>query len=572
MFTYNLNAITTKTLIKFSYLLYEAAGVNLLKYQNDSSAILRVLGCAVSTAEETLEDLPYRTDFKMNNLEFLSIDKINAYYVRQVVGINYLYDSIMYGNHIYGYSRYTNKEYELKYISNMKDFTRHVLPCDVFFSGNETVQASTEITLFPYTKNTISKTINNTLCTIRLLKGFHRSSLEDYESNIRLSIKGLDITGRYVEEIIIIEENIDYLTNNEYSYIESIELLGSEISAKIEIFPYIVGDIAIWRSEIVDKEFSDIKNKTIITIDRTKRRLIFNTIINDPIVYPKELDPYKNIELQIPIEETIVNHYIDSANSLVYIVTDANKLYCFPLIIPTSYYDQLDTIKTEYQSIKVDYKEDCVDESYTFYIFPSTKVNDTEVLNIFINGEVYEENILLDLLKTNIESNEIKIPFSTLFQSNTFAYIEFVTYGEETSVTPIYIDKSVLQPLYIKNLLNIQDFKEEPEILDGEIEVKFSLPTLKSSVYDYNQTYNYPVIYVDEETKIIKLSGSTNILINGNKIVNVYDAFYLDQGSENIVTHDTITHIRGTAAYIDINNFTAQAGLAQAGIAQAGVL
>lgn len=572
MFTYNLNAITTKTLIKFSYLLYESIGINLLKYHNDSSAILRILGCAISTAEETIEDLPYRTDFRMNNLEFLSIDKINGYYIRQVIGINYLYDSIMYGDHIYGYSKYTDKQYELKYISNMKDFARHVLPCDAFFSGKEVIQSSEEITIYPYIKSKINKTINNTLCTIRLIRGFHRSSLEDYESNIRLSIKGLDITGRSVEETIIIEENIDYITRYEYSYMESIELLGSEVSVRIEVFPYILGDMATWRYEIIDKEFSDIKNKTIITTDKDKKRLIFNTIINDPTLYPKELDPYKYVDFQIPTEETIINNYIDSANSLVYVVTDASKLYCFPLIIPTSYYDQLDTIKTEYQSIKVDYKEDSVDESYTFYIFPSTKVNDTEILNIYINGKAYEENILLDLLKTNIESNEIKIPFSILFESNTSAYIEFITYGDDVSITPIYIDRSVLQPLYTKDLLEIQDFQEEPSLLDGEIEIKFSLPTLKSSVFEYKQTYNYPVMYIDETTKIIKLSNSTNILINGNKIVNVYDAFYLDMGSENIITHDTITHIRGTAAHIDINNFTAQAGLAQAGLAQAGVL
>lgn len=572
MFSYPLKAVTTKTLTKINYKLNEAIGVNLFKYQNNSSAIIRLLSCAIDTVSAQLEDLPYKTNFKLNNLEFISIDRINGFYIRSIEGINYLYNNILYGDHLYGYSKYTDKEYELKHVTNMKDFTRHVLPADIFFSGVEVVGDLVFKQLPPYVKTKIELPINNTIITIKLLEGFSRTSIDDGFDNIKIRINGSDIYNNLVEEEIDIIEFVDYYSKYEYSFIEAMIVIGSNATVGINICPYIAGDIFTWSESIIEKDFSDIENKTFVSVDKDNRRLNFSTIINNPVEYPKELDVYKHVLLNIPTNETIWNFYIDAANKLVYVLTSVNKLYCFPLMIPTSYYNAIDSRKTEYQSLKIEYQEDIVNQKYIFTIFPSTKSSDVEVLNILVNGEEFETNVLLDYYKENVDTNNIEIPFSTLFKNETYAYIEFITYGDNISITPIYIDNSHLDPIYTKNLSEIKRFTTTPSIIEDEITVKFTEPTLKSYSLEYEETAVSGSITTTSDSKIVKLSSCANIILDSNKIVNLFDAFYLDLETEYIVTQDTITHIRGTAPYTDSSNITAQAGLAQAGLAEAGIL
>lgn len=536
MLEYPIEAITVKTINKFTYNMYLDIYANMLKYQNDSSATLRMLSSFIDTSQDVLEDFLYKPRFNFTDLDFTTIDRFNGFVLDKIPLVNLnRNENTIYCNSIYGFSKYTGETYELEYVKNNADFVRHSYPCDCFFGEEISSNGLELISLPPNFETNIDIKVLNSVITITPYSGFSKTNLID--SSITIRLKGIDMTGREVEEDIEINILKDYKSNYEYAFITSCIAIGSTAAVQIVIYPYLKGEFERWDNEIIDRETFE-QYDSMITIDRLNKNLLFHIIRDNKTNYPIPFEPFKVIEFNIPLEETIWQHYIDTSNKLVYLITSAKKLYCFPLIIPTKYNNTLDDIKTEYQSIRVEYYEDSVDKQFTFYIFPSHKTNDIETMSIFINNQEYESDMLLDLYRENIETNRIIIPYDTLFTSTDDALVEFRTYGVAECICPVYLSNPKIDSLYIKDLTNINLFTEAPS---GGMFVNSNI-TNRNIDYKEYITGDFDINY---QCSIFKVSSIGNILINGYKIINVFKTFYYDEQSNTILTADTITNLTG---------------------------
>jgi hypothetical protein len=245
---------------------------------------------------------------------------------------------------------------------------------------------------------------------------------------------------------------------------------------------------------------------------------------------------------------------------------------CYPLIIPTTPDNTLDTNKTQYQAVSIEYEEDCINEEWNMWLFPTSKTNDVETCNITINGVPYIEGMLLDLIRYDISTNRITLPFSEIYTDTiSSAKVEIETYGRERGYVVFTLDRTVLEPLYNKNLDSyLKKFKKGPADIEN-----YSLPTVSSTKTSYKGgdligwgdgkyggiTETLPekpvgyggltdINYLDFY-EIYKLSSTANVAVNGQKIINIFNAFYADQNNKFIVTSDTITHIKGSSCNPD---------------------
>lgn len=534
MLKYPKEAITSKTINKFNFRLYLAASINQLKYNNDSSASLRLLSSIIDAGSDVIEDIPYKPSFNYNGLDFININKISGYPASMIYNFSIVESrGILSANQLYGYSRYTDKTYEMEIVQDPNDFIAHSLPCDAFLSGFVTSPVEYRLTLSPNIKEYLNITVDNTSCTIKQISGFNESVLNG-ASKISILIQGLDVINKSQEEIIEINNIVDIKTEKEYSFITSLMLLGSSSTAEIEFMPYICGDIEIWDNGIINKDTGE-EYETVITVDTDNKLLQFNILNNNEVTYPSIYDLHKTVPLEIPTNENITNYFIDIPNKLLYITTDASNLYCFPLIIPKTDTSILDKMKTKYQSIRVEYEEDCQNEIYNLWIFPTSRYNDVEILNITINDEVFLTDIILDLYKENINTNRIAIPFSTLFNSAETALVKFYSSGTYQSEYAIFLDRTKLKPLYIKDISEIDTFSSTaPE--------NFIKPALTNSLRQYKETKLK--MHADRQA-LFKTSSTGNILVNGIRIHNVFKTFAYHAGSNIIVTSDTITALSG---------------------------
>lgn len=536
MLEYPIKAQTTKTINRFTYNLYNCISNNMLKYNNDSSATLRLLSCFIDTALEPLEDLLYKPKFNLNHLDFITIDRINTFPLNKIPNISLIKDyGITFCEKIIGYSKYTNKEYDMEYIENESDFARHSYPKDMFI-GEYVYSGGYElISLPPFKEINIDMKVEDSKVTIKQYSGFNGYNF-DNNKTIEIKLFGIDIKGNETEETITIDSNIDYISKKEFSFINKVMSIGATSTVSIVLYPYENGEYIEWDYNIVDREMFD-KYQTYLTINKDYKCLNFNILQNNNSIFPSELEVFKAVKLSIPDDEIIWESYIDKPNRLIYILTSAGKLYVFPIIIPIEYSKDLDSIKTEYQSIRIEYYEDSTREIYTFYIFPSHKTNDIEEMSIFINGIEYESNILLDLYRQNIETNKFEITFDVLFNNSDTALVEFKTYGSKECISPVFLSNKKLEPLYIKDLNVIENFNNNT--ISGFI--KYSTTNNYVGYKEYN-----PVNFnIDENCTLIKLSNVSNVLINGNKIINLYNTFTFNEIEKNIYTSDTITHLKG---------------------------
>jgi hypothetical protein len=251
--------------------------------------------------------------------------------------------------------------------------------------------------------------------------------------------------------------------------------------------------------------------------------------------------------------------------------TVEDNLYCYPLIVPTIHDNTLDARKTASQSIKIEYIEDSVNEQFIFYVFPTSKTLDVEFLNILINDTIYEQDIYLDLIRENIETNRFIIPFSELFIDSDKAIVEFKTFGKTQTVQPILVHRTKLSPLWKKDITTYDlMFKTAPDITE-----EYVSPTINSSRIPYlpmgafgwgkegyggtinwnNETgiaedgvFGYGGFKKPNPSKLFKLSNVGNVMLDGSRIVNVFNSFFYDDTDDMIITSDTITHITSIPA------------------------
>jgi len=563
MLKYKVKANTFKNIDQLRYSLYSAISVNMLKYNHDSSAVIRVLNSFIDPIDENLRDLKHVIAFNFKNLDMINIDRLNAY------SINGIPNFINGKTNFWGFSKYTGEWKLLKLVDEYKDFTRHSMPSSAFLSGKVFSGTPSEIMISPNTVEEIDFPVNNSSVTIKLMSGFSNINKEGSDP-IKLTLIGDDIWGEEISEEISITTTVDYISKNRFSLIKGILLVNSSSAVEIALFPYILGDIVIWDKGFIDREELDTY-MTAIHVDADSKELIISTIRQNPSEYPYNYDPVKAIPLEMEEYEGIQASFIDIQNELIYVTTSkeelvddvnvtVNNLKCYPLIIPKNHeeYKILDMIKTEYQSMKIEYVDDSLNKKYTFYVFPSAKDNGIEFMHILINGEVHEEDILLDTIREGIETNRFEIPYNRLFDNTETALVEFRTYSTDgESNHPIIVENAKLKQLFnIKIPDSVLPFVEIP---DGE----YTVPSIKSSKIDYfpagafgygehgyggilinGEVFGYGGIPVKNITRLYKLSMSGSILVDGFKIVNVYDSFYFDELEERLVTSDTITHIR----------------------------
>jgi hypothetical protein len=535
MLIYPHKATTVKTIDSFTYNMYLDIFINTLKYNNDSSSALRFLGAAIDTSQDILEDLVYKPRFNIREIDFLTIDRFNGFRLDNIPNVILTKDQTdtICNNSLIGFSEFTQSEYILKEIPNNTDFVRHSFPCDCFFEKLVTIGEKESFVLYPNIRTTIDKTVNKSSITIRPYSGLNSISM--ISNTVTITIEGFGLTGERIKEDISINSYIDYKSKGQFTSIETIRMIGSMSSVSIFVFPYINGEYEKWDNDIIEREMFEIF-PTFMTVDMPNKNLIFNIVKDNKTEFPIHNEQFKIVPLSIGGEEDINSYFIDRSNKLLYITTSIARLYCFPLIIPIKYSNKLDSLKTFYQSVNIEYNDDCIAKEYSFYIFPSSKTNDIESMSIFINGEEYQSDLLLDLYRSNIETNRIVIPYRDIFIDTDEAIIEFKTYGLDYCNCPIYVCNPTLEHLYIKDLTTIPVFGQ-PENASS-----FSTSYITSRNTNYLQTLTGD-IGINDFT-LTKLSTKANILLNGYEIINIFDTFNYDEFTNTIITSDTITNIR----------------------------
>ena len=512
MLIYPKEAITAKTISRFNYRLYSNIGINMLKYNNDNSATFRLFQSLCEDASGIIEDLNYQPKFSLKNIEFTSIDRTRRYSISSAPGINYaFYDhSTANSNYIIGYSAYTRKQYTLEIVNNPSDFIRHSIPCDLFITGSIEHNLSNTYDLPPYFKATVDMDIANSQITLDVVSGVSTTS-RDSDDSIRIGIYGKDFDNEDIYEEITINSLIEYVSIKEYSHVDYLLLIGNLETATVRLYPYINGEVILWSQSYIDREDFE-EYPAILSIDRMKNSLVISKVTRIDTEYPANPEPVEYIPLNIETTgELITTYFIDNDNGLIYTSTDKQviptviekRFYCYPLIFPSKKNNQLDKLKTDYQSIKIEYYLDSINKECTFYVFPAERHNGIESLNItankistkdnypswnpgmmyfkddevVYNGSIYtclldhtsitifsdglwqpnsiiiSEDIMLDSYRQNIESNRIIVPYETLFVGDSKeCFVEFSTYGDEISSISIYIYEPRLDYLCVKNV------------------------------------------------------------------------------------------------------------------------
>lgn len=631
MLSYPFTAITAKSIERFTYDLYSCINVNKLKYNNDSSAVLRVISVFTDILSRSIEDLGYQITMTMSGMEFINIDRLAKYNLAITPGLQMITaGGIKTINKLVGFSKYTNKTYTLNQVYDQSEFVRHSFPCDMFLSGDKDIAAAgITSTLAPFVTIPLKMNVKNSVITFKLLSGADIESVLDMNIPMSIRINGLDTRGGEITEILDIVNDIDFQSAREYSFVNNLMLTNSSVSVMVTVFPYITGENVTWQEKYVDRETEEETN-AIINIDYGKKAMNINMLVTRDDIYPNDFETIRQIPFKLELDnEQIHAYYADPDNRLIYIVTTRDidqhnaekKLYCFPMIIPASTCTTIDRDKTLYQSIAIDYFEDSINEAYTFYIFPTSKTNDVELMNIRIkrisnkdtymtwmpstpyalgdeavyagviyscmsahtssathdmskwtpNIIEYKSDMLLDLISSDIETNRLVIPFSDLFATNfTECIVEFSTYGEQESVLPIFLYKPELIPLYVKNLSTILLSWGDPATaylkpIESSTDTEYpfyNIGGLGFGEYDGEgfggtgslvvpSSFGGVVLENISDISIYKLSNSGNIMIDGAKVINVFDTFYFDDDTNTVITSDTITQM---AAVGDIYN------------------
>ena len=199
-------------------------------------------------------------------------------------------------------------------------------------------------------------------------------------------------------------------------------------------------------------------------------------------------------------------------------------------------------------------------------------------LNEFLAGEdIAQENMIqksetniIEVIRYNIDTNRVNIPFSILFEDGRdLAEVKFYTYGDMQSEYTVVLDRTKLMFLYKKDLNNILlKFKTDPPGNKSD----WAYPSVTSTVEEYHSPSSLgygDAKYggVTEETvprksgyggildinniehgtsyMLYKLSTTGNVTINDQKIINIFDTVYFDTDANLAITSQTISHIKG---------------------------
>jgi hypothetical protein len=430
---------------------------------------------------------------------------------------------------IVGYSKYSTKTYTLKQVNENNDFINFSLPCDCFTTKTKEIQTSTEVTLTPYVPSIINKKINSSALTILFISTLDPSYLDTFNSSVAIEIVGINTLNEEVTETFAFFIDEEITTSYEYLYLRQISILGAYSPISIVVYPFILKHSIVWENSLVDRIELDAYLATV-KVDTTNKDLVFSRVMQSNIDYPWYQDPVKKLRLSGTGTEAIVDYYFEEEKRLLYVVTDASKLYVYHLIIPKEYTDTLDNLKEGRQLLNIEYVENSIEETYTFRLFPNTETADVDLIDVYINDEVYQRNIIIDMLMYSTETNKVEIPFSSLFANGNIATVKFVSFGEETSVMPVFVDNNPLTPLYLKTLTDITQYTEPTNLV---------LSADSSSLEDYPIVTQ--AITVTQNSFFYKEKRSGNIFIDGCELKHIYDTFYFNEADGTIITSDTIT-------------------------------
>lgn len=536
MFYYDPKATTFKNINKFSYEFYSDISINMLKYHNDSAAALRVLDAITSASRELMDDLPYTSIFNLRMKNFRQIDRLHKFYLENVPNIDMEKneESLICYSTLLGYSKFTNDSYQLQHVEEKTEFLRHSYPCDVFFIKNVDVAPPRLVSLPPNVDTDIKLKINNSSITIRPVGPLSENTTLSPEEVVVI-IKGINIQGDMVEENIYISMWMDYPTREEWVYIKSMSVINSSVTFDVMLFPYVNGQSVFWDQVYVDREEFD-RWESIVTFNKVTRELEFRYINDLAITFPTPTQLFKKVSVfGIPDNDTIGDYFIDQDNGLFYIVTTNGRLYCYPFIIPKATSNILDSKKTLYQSCRIEYFEDSENNKFTFDIFPTAKTNDIDVLDIYVNGEILHEGLVIDLIREKLIDNRVDLMFEDLFADGDECLVEFKTSGVEDSVYPVFLKKPQLLPIFSKNINVPLVYADTPE--------EYSTPVDSSTSIEYPASVAGSGINTDSVI-LCKLSRYGGIIVNGKLAQEVFDTFFYNEEDGSIITHDSITGVK----------------------------
>jgi len=338
-----------------------------------------------------------------------------------------------------------------------------------------------------------------------------------------------------------------------------LKVLDSYISFDIILYPFISGQQVFWNEIVTDREEFDRRN-AIVRFNVQTKSLEYSIIYDDTIEFPTPTDVIKIVKVdKIPTNESIIDYFIDQQNGLFYVATK-QRIYCYPFIIPQALNKTLDINKTIYQACRIDYIEDDVNEKFIFDVFPTAKANGIDSLDIYLNGEMWQDGLMIDLFREKLIDNRIDIPFNDLFSKSDDCLIEFKTFGSDDSTFSVYVIKPMIKPLYIKRLNAIDKYN------DTFNDALYTTPNESSTSVKYPTSKITTGLVLDNSSNIYKLSKHSNIVIDGFLITEVFKTFCYSNEDYSIITHDSITHITKSAP----ETLATSENISEAGIAETG--
>ena len=659
---YPQNALTLKNLSKSNQWLYRSIAVNMLKYNHDSSNVLRLLDGLGSWLYDDFLDVNYQFNLGLNNVDFTTIDRINKFTIASVPNSSYNANSdvLTFTDIIYGYSKYTNNIYQLYNSNILSDMVRYSFPCDVFLEKTPVQYSDVQkIELSPNVRNNINMYVCGSQITVsietpsfQLAYGVDPVELA-FGTAAMFEIRGYNRYNEEVSEYLVLEDIWSLVSENVYSKVESIMCIGLMGNITVTVSPYIKHNAVLWDDLYIEREEFD-EYLTWCWINTDNNRLSFSTVINDNTYLPKYdlLDQYR---FNIGSTEMISDYILDQANQVITlvaqdIVTKENFLYEFPLIIPLNR-DLYGTLKnTQEQYIKVSYLRDALNQQFKLYIYPSEKQNNIDSLTItakkivdmskyvgiwtsgvmynagdmvlhignfkgdFQQGATYYrneivlkngsyfkcivdnynpdinleinfnswtpyqitdsyyicsketsssifrttglnvewipqvttlvENMLLDLITYNIETNLITLNFSDLFPFNEQTIVTITTSGNGAGSCEIVLQDPILKYTVRKPLLDLFTYTT-PVVPSNALG---PIPT-NNNLLLVDNLESYDVGTLPEITPVqpilFSLTSSNCDYINGYKLIDVYNNFFIDGNGGNLVVSDTITGIVG---------------------------
>lgn len=604
IFNYIKNAITMKDIYSWTYDTYTAMSLNKNQYNNDSSNTFLLLSCIASELYRSKLDIEYYPTFRLSNIDFTMIDRINRFNTNEILALKYTNDNSIYSDdYIYGYSALTNITYDLENINSYGDFLRHSIPCDIFLIGRDTslnIEYSTPKTYFLSPNilfNLNNFNVQNSNISIQLLS----FNILPYINGIpKIKISGLDKEYNVITEELLIDRYETIISVNEYSSITSLLCTGvTDTNITIKLFPYIIHNVGISNSNYVDRDDIIASRSSFYRVNTDNNSLKLS-ILNDTECYPPNYDDVEEILLNIPSTFSILNYTFDNENGLLYLICNdsddsENYIVIFPVCIPFSNENFKTLKKTNNQTLKVSYTRDTINKVFSFEVFPTSSTYNFESMEITLrysykrlrgvweanrsyyqgdlvvfNGEEYicsenhisdstiniikfikanikiVDNFLLELISSGIESNRFDISFDKLFPFDTECIVDFTTNGFTNSTQQILCQYHKLDPCIIKPLKKLfESFKLGIDDSSSD-NIIHPIQNTSNKLLNKHEVYKFSLDYAYTNNNIYtlyKLSDDCGIYLNGFKLTNVFNTFYLDNSTNTIITSDTITHL-----------------------------